>query len=90
MDILIEILLELYMELMFLIIPEDKRNKRYRRIAIIVAIVCTFGLMAMWIWGGYLIVERDNALGVIPIVIATILSAVQIGFGIYLRNKKKK
>ena len=90
MDILIEILLELYMELMILIIPEDKRNKKYRLIALIVAIVCTFGLMALGIWGVYLVVERDSLLGIIPIAIAGVLSAVQIGFGIYLCNKKKK
>ena len=82
MDILIEILLEIYMELMFLIIPEGKRKTKHRIIATVVAIVCTFGLMALFFWGVYLVGEREHALGFIPMGIAVILSVMQILFGI--------
>lgn len=90
MDILIEVLLEVYMELMFLIIPESKRKRKHRVIAVIIAIVCTFGLMALAGWGVYLVAEHNNRLGIIPIVIAVILSCMQIGLGIYLRSKSNK
>ena len=90
MEFLVEILLELYMELMFFIIPEDKRRTRHRVLAIVVACVCTFGLMALGLWGIYLIAEQDNLLGIIPIVIAAVFSMVQIGFGIYVQNKTRK
>lgn len=92
MDILLEILVEIYMELMMLIVPEEKRGKKHYRIATAVAIVCTFGLFALALWGIALIVEKDNALGVLPLSIAVILSIAQIVFGIILfikRNKKE-
>ena len=38
MEIIFEILLEAYMELMLLIVPEGKETKRYRRIAKTIAL----------------------------------------------------
>ena len=89
MDILIEILLEVYMELMFLIVPEDKRRKKHRIIAMVVAIVMTFGLMALAFWGVCLIAEQKK-LGLIPLIIAIVLSLAQIVSGILLYNYRQK
>ena len=90
MDILIEILLEVYMELMFLIVPEDKRRKKHRIIAMVVAIVMTFGLMALAFWGVCLIAEQKKKLGLIPLIIAIVLSLAQIVSGILLYNYRQK
>lgn len=90
MDILIEILLEVYMELMFLIIPEQKRGKRHRVIAVIVAFVVMIGFMALAIWGCDLIWEKGNPLGWIPLMVAIVLSVVQIVAGIILFFKREK
>ena len=89
MDILIEILLDVYMELMFLIVPEDKRRKKHRIIAMVVAIIMTFGLMALAFWGVYLIAEK-NMRGLIPLIVAIVLSLAQIVSGILLYNYRQK
>ena len=90
MEILFEILLEVYMELMFLIIPEDKRGRKHRGIAAVVAIVVTLGIMAMAIWGIVWIVEMNNPWGWAPLVIAIVLSVAQITLGILLYTRRNK
>ena len=84
MELLIEILLEVYMELMFLIVPEDKRRKKHRIITVIIAIVITFGLIALGVWGVYLIADKKNLWGILPLTVAILLSIAQITAGIIL------
>lgn len=84
MELLIEILLEVYMELMFLIVPEDKRRKKHRIITVIIAIVITFGLIALGVWGVYLIADKKNLWGILPLAVAILLSIAQITAGIIL------
>ena len=90
MDILVEIFLELYLELMLLIVPEEKRKKRHYIWATVVAIVVTFGVLSLGVWGGYLIWEKKNLLGILPLTFAIALSVLQIAAGIVLYNKKNK
>ncbi|MBR2623149.1 MAG: hypothetical protein IKD15_02870 [Clostridia bacterium] len=90
MDILIEILLEVYMDLMLLIIPEDKWGRKYRGVATVIAILSLLGIMAMAIWGIVWIVEKSIPWGWLPLTLAVLLSAVQIGMGIVLYNRKHK
>ncbi len=93
MDILFEILIELYMECMFLIIPEDKRNKKHYLIAKLVAILCTVGILALAVWGLVWLVDSKNLWGWLPLGIAIFLSVIQIVFGIVLfirRSRKEK
>ncbi len=90
MDILVEIFLEIYMELMLLIVPEEKRKKRHYIWATVVAIVVTFGVLSLGVWGGYLIWEKKNLLGILPLTFAIALSVLQITAGIVLYNKKNK
>ena len=90
MDILIEVLLEVYMELMFLMIPENKRRKKHYVMTVIIAIVFTFGIMALAFFGIYLVAECEKSIGFFPISIAVILSAIQIGVGIRLYNQRNK
>ena len=82
MDIIFEIFLEIYGELMMLVIPESKWTKKKGAIAL-VAVLNFVGVMALLLWGVVLLTENNEPLGWIPIFFAVVLSAVQIGVGIY-------
>lgn len=87
MDLVIEILIELYMELMFLIIPEKHIGKKHTTIIKIVAVVVTIILIALFIWGIILITEKQNLWGIAPIAVAVTISLAQIIAGIILYKK---
>lgn len=87
MDIVIEILLEIYMELMFLVVPEENVSKKHVFLAKIVAIGVTLGTFALAIWGAVLITDYNNPWGIVPIAIAILLSLCQIIAGIVLYKK---
>ena len=87
MDILIEILLEVYMELMLLIVPEKNITKKHIIIAKIIAICVLIGLFALVLLGVYLIAEKNRLIGILPIAIAVIISVAQILLGIVFYNK---
>ena len=90
MDIIFEIFLEIYGELMMLIIPESKWTKKKGAIAII-AILNFIGVLALFLWGMILLTDNGDILGWIPIFFAAVLSTVQIGVGIYryIRTKRE-
>ena len=91
MEIIFEILFEVYVALMMYIVPEEKAtSKKYRTIAILVATVVLLGVFALFIWGSVLIIDYNNKLGAIPIVIAIVISIVQIIAGFILHDKKSK
>lgn len=92
MDILIEIFLEIYMELMLLVIPESKNSRKRKGIAMLLAIFSLLGIMALAIWGIVWIVDSKNPWGWIPLILAILLSVAQIALGIrlYIRKHKKK
>ena len=91
MELLIEIIIELYCELMLLVVPEEKAcSKKYRRIAIFAAIAglaCTF---ALFIWGCVLWIDHHNQLGAIPIALSVAISVAQITAGMILYRKKSR
>ena len=90
MDIIFEILIEIYMELMMLVVPEEKTTKkRYRVLAAIIALIGIAATIASLVYGLYLIIDNDNLLGIIPIAVAVILSISQITAGIVIRLSKK-
>lgn len=90
MDIIFEIFLEIYGELMMLVVPESKWTKKKGAIAIVAALNF-IGVMALFLWGIVLLVDEENVLGWIPIFFAVMLSAAQIGLGVYrfIRTKKE-
>jgi len=91
MEILFEILFEVYVELMMHIVPEKKASsKKYRTIAILVAAVILLSVLVLFIWGCSLISDYNNKLGIIPIIIAIVISIVQIIAGFILHDKKSK
>lgn len=87
MELVIEIFLEIYLELMFLIVPEKNASKKHILIAKILAICVFIALAALVIWGFVLIVDHNNMWGIVPIAIAVILSLAQIVAGFILYNK---
>ena len=87
MEIVVEILLEIYMELMLLVIPEKNVSKKHIWITKIVAILVLASIFALVIWGSVLIVDYNNLWGIVPIAIAVILSLAQIIAGIILYKK---
>ena len=91
MDIIFEIFLEIYGELMMLIVPESKWTKKKGAIAV-VAVLNFIGVLALFLWGIVLLTDNGNPLGWIPIFFAVVLSVVQIGVGIYrfIRSCREK
>lgn len=87
MELLAEILFEVYGELMFLIIPEKRMDKKYVIIAKAIAIFVFIGVVALALWGGILIAEYNNLIGILPISIAVVISVAQISAGIVLFKK---
>ena len=86
MELLGEILLEVYGELMFLIIPEIRVNKKYAVITKIIAALVFIGVIALAFWGAALVMD-DNPIGILPISIAAFVSLAQIIAGILLYKK---
>ncbi len=86
MDIVIEILLEIYMELMMLIVPEKYVGKKMKIVATVLVILMLVGVFALAIWGIAWIAE-GNLWGIAPLGAAIIISLAQIVAGIILYNK---
>ena len=87
MELLVEILFEIYGELMFLIIPEKNRSKRYIWISKIIAVVVLLAVISLAIWGSVLISDYNNMWGIVLVAIAIIISLAQIIAGIILFKK---
>lgn len=87
MDIVIEILLEIYMELMLLVIPEKNVSKKHIWLAKVLLILAVLGILALFVWGIVLIADYNDLRGIIPIAIAAALSLAQIIAGIVLYQK---
>lgn len=86
MEILMEIVIEIYLELMFLIVPEKNVTKKQRLAAKLLAVAVLIGLIALVIWGCVLL-EGNNLWGIAPIAVAVVLSLAQIIAGIVLYQK---
>ncbi len=90
MEIIFEILFEIYLELMMFVVPEEKAtSKKYRIITIIIATLSLFGILALFAWG-IVLIERGRLIGVLPITVAAVLSILQIVAGFILHEKKHK
>lgn len=86
LDLLMEIVIEIYLELMFLIVPEKNVTKKQRLAAKLLAVAVLIGLIALVIWGCVLL-EENNRWGIVPIAVAAVLSLAQIIAGIVLYSK---
>ena len=89
MELLFEFIFSIYVEMMMFVVPEEKASsKKYRRIAILIAGFVLLGTLALFVWGCVLLSDYNNKLGVVPIVIAIVISVVQIFAGFILHDKK--
>ena len=79
-----EFILEVYLELMMLIVPEKNLTKRQIFIAKLIAVFVILLVIFLLIFGCVLIFENNNLLGIIPFSLSIIISIVQIVFGIIL------
>ena len=76
---------------MLYVVPEEKVTyKKYRILKVFFALFVLLGAFALFIWGCVLISDYNNKLGIIPIVIAVLISIVQIVAGLILHGKKSK
>ena len=91
MELIFEIVFEIYVELMMYIVPEETASsKKYRMITILIATLVLLGVFALFIWGCILIIDYDNKLGLVLILISVIISIIQIIAGVILHNKHSK
>lgn len=90
MEILIEIILNVYLKMMMLVVPERNVTKKQKRIAEVAASVVTIGMVALAVWGIVLIVDHGNLWGIAPIAVAVVLSLAQILAGalLYWKNNE--
>jgi len=88
MDILVEIFLEIYMELMLLIVPEKNMSKKHIIGAKIIAVSMLLIVLALAVFGLVLWLDKGNLWGFLPLGIAVVLSVMQIVLGIVLYKKR--
>ena len=90
MELLAEILLELYADLVTSVLPE-KGGKKRLWIARLLAVFAMLGVIALVIWGAVLIGDRGDFRGIIPIAVAVVVALGQIIIGhLYDKNEKNQ
>jgi len=87
MELLGEIILELYGELMFLIVPEKNADKKKTILTKVLAATFFLISVALAFWGIVLLADNHNLIGILPLSLAILFSLVQIIAGIILYNK---
>lgn len=87
MEILIEIILEVYLEMMFLIVPEKNVTKKQQLAIKLTAVAVLIGSIALAVWGVVLIADHGNMWGIVPLAVAVVVSLGQIVAGIVLYKK---
>lgn len=87
MEIIFEVIITLYLELMGLIVPEKKATKGMKVLAIMIAIVLALGLPLLFFEGSYLWLEKNMVLGIILMIVSAVLVLAQIIAGIVLYKK---
>ena len=89
-DFFVEMLFDVYGELMLLVVLEFKGSRKCEIVAVIIAILVFVGVIALTVWGGILISDYNNRCGIIPISAAIVISLAQITAGIIFRIKNSK
>ncbi len=87
MEIVLEVIITLYLELMGLIVPEKNATKGMKVLAIMIAIVLALGLPLLFFEGSYLWLEKNMVLGIILMIVSAVLVLAQIIAGIVLYKK---
>lgn len=87
MEFVIEIIIEIYMELMLLVVPEKNVSKKHIITAKVIAVAVVIAVIALLIWGMVLIIDMQNLWGLVPVCAAVAISLAQIIAGIVLFKK---
>lgn len=91
MEYVFEFLFSFYIELMLLIVPEEKRiSKKYRSLAIFMGLTGLLTTLALFVLGCVLIVDYGNNWGLLSIAVSVVISIAQIITGFILHDKKSK
>ena len=90
MELLGEILLEVYFELLVFFIPEDRLSRGHRILAKVIAALVYIGALVLVFWGADLVFGQGDTIGIIPILVAVAISLLQIIGGILLYRKHHK
>ena len=90
MDIVIEILIEVFMELMMLVVPKENIRKKHKIIAGLLAGVFALLVLGLFYLGYYLIFELNDLRGILPLAVSIIIASVQIVLGIIFYIKRNK
>ena len=85
MEFLFEILFEVFVEVMFAIVPEKHRNKAVTVVAYIIALAVLIGVIALFIWG-IVLLEDGNKWGGLPITASVLISLAWIAAGLIIRK----
>lgn len=90
-NFLMEFLVDMYAELMMCIVPDRKGTSRKRQtVAAFLAIVMLLVNLALFLWGGELLLGRKSRWGWAPLLLAAGLSLAQIVLGLIVKHKKSK
>ena len=87
MGFIIAILVELYVELMLLIVPEKNKTQKLITCCKVLAGFVILAMFALVILGAVLIIDYQNLSGILPISVAAVLSLAQIILGIVFYKK---
>ena len=87
MELLFEILFEVWGELMLLVIPEKNVTKRMRWLSRLLAVLSLVTVVALALWGIWLTVDLHSLWGILPIAVAVLISLAQILLGILLYKR---
>ena len=87
MELFMEIVVEGYIELMLLVVPDKGRSQKMIWISRIMALLVLLGVVALVIWG-IVLMEHNNRWGIAPIIVAAAISLIQMVAGVvlYVRN----
>lgn len=87
MDFLLELVLEFYLELMFMVVPTENVTKKRKVLASIIAIFMAIALPALFFLGFHLSLDQDKPWGVMLMVFSGVLIVAQIVAGVVLYEK---
>ncbi len=89
-ELIFEFLITLYVELMLLVVPEEKvASKKFRAFVAVIAIIVLLGLLALFVISIGLI-EDKSPWGWLGLIVAIVLSLVQIIAGFAVYDKKNR
>lgn len=89
MDILIEIIVDIYGEIIFGMIPKEGLSRRARNLIKLVAAVIFLGVVALTAVGTYYLIEEDRMIGLLLIGIAAVILVAHIVLFCIFRKRKK-